>query len=214
MGRINLIKLDTDLSKLGNPMGWDLEINGKPYDVYRIEGFIHTIGGGNGENCNWACPAGEKPTFQNLIEFDGEAPTWGIMFDQVNRIKTKWDETRIEKSGRCWITRNGANFYNIPTRDMDFGLATARHKLVMLMESPINIGMRGWKEELRGRKIWWRDQPAIVQYVSQDNELYIVPDETSHFSSPPSFGPPGSYSRYEDGLFADLLSPNVGWFRD
>ena len=52
-----------------------------------LMGTIIPFGGKFSENCYWACPAGKKPTYKNLIEFNGDAPTWGIVFDRSNYTK-------------------------------------------------------------------------------------------------------------------------------
>lgn len=213
MAKIKLIDKDTDLSKLKKPIGWDLEIKGMPYDVYRVDGYNHTIGGKWGENCYWACPAGEVPTCENLIEFNGDAPTWGVTFDRINYIKSKWDETSVECNGECWITRNGKKFYRIPARYMDYGLAKAQHLLVQLLEEcPLWLSERNWKENAIGRKIWYHEQPTIIQSVTSDNELWIIPDGIDCFKAPAYWD--GDYDDYEDGLITELLSPNIYWFRD
>lgn len=215
MADIKLIDENTDLSNLKKPYGWDLEIEGTPYDVYRIDGFVHSIGGKWGENCFWACPVGEIPTHENLIEFNGDAPTWGIKFDRRNYIKCKWDETSVEANGTCWITRNGKDFYNIPARYMDYGLAKAQHLLVSLLEEcPLYLSERTWKEQAIGRKVWYEGQPAKITRITEDNELWIVPDGIEKFVAPPHWGTDFDYDDYEDGLRVELLSPNINWYRD
>lgn len=196
MADIKLINEQTDLSKLRNPLKWDLEINGVPYDIYRVEGYNHTIGGKYGENNLWACPSGEKPTYQNLIEFDGDAPTWGVTFDRVNYIKSKWDETEVRCNGVCWITRNGKKFYRISGRYMDYALAKAQYYLVKLQEElPLWISERGWEQQAEGMKIYYYGKPAVIKYVTSSNELMLdVEDEGSEC--------------------VDLLDPHIRWFRD
>lgn len=215
MTEIRLVDENTDLSKLKKPIGWDLEIKGVPYDVYRVDEYVHTIGGRQGENCYWACPAGETPTYENLIEFNGDAPTWGVTFERNNYIKSKWDETSVECNGNCWITRNGKKFYHIPARYMDYGLAKAQHLLVQLLEEcPLYLSERNWEEQAIGRKIWYHGQPAMIKRITSDNELWIVPDGIDEFKAPAHWGEDMDWSDYADGLRVDLLSPNIYWFRD
>lgn len=215
MAEIKLIDSSTDLSGLKKPVGWDLEINGMPYDVYRVEGFVHSIGGKWGENCYWACPMGENPSHENLIEFSGDAPTWGVTFERNNYIKHKWDETSVECNGNCWITRNGKKFYHVPGRYMDYGLAKAQYLLVQLLEEcPLYLNERDWREQALGRKIWYHDQPAMIQRITNDNELYIISDGIDEFKAPAHWGEDMDWSDYSDGLRTDLLSPNIYWFRD
>lgn len=213
MSEIKLIDKNTDLSNLKKPVGWDLEIKGIPYDVYRVDGYAHTIGGKWGENCYWACPAGHTPTHDNLIEFNGDAPTWGIVFDRNNYIKSKQDETSVECNGSCWITRNGKKFYQIPARYMDYGLAKAQHLLVQLIEEcPLYLSERNWEWQAIGRKIWYENQPAKIVGITQDNELWIEPDGIERFEAPASWEEM-DWSDYEDGLRVELLSPHISWFR-
>ncbi|EMN7726839.1 hypothetical protein WB980_000083 [Bacillus cereus] len=214
MARIKLIDETTDLSQVRRPIGWDLEVNCVPYDVYRIDGYNHTLGGKLSENCYWACPAGEKPTYKNLIEFNGDAPTWGVVFDRSNYTKTKWDETSVECNGICWITRNGKKFYSIPARYMDYGLAKAQYILVKLLEEcPLWLSERNWKEKAIGRKIWYENQPAKITRINDENELWIEPDGIPLFKAPAHWNH-DDYSDYENGLRVDLLSPHIYWYRD
>lgn len=107
---IKLIKEDTILSKL-ILCSWDVVIDGVPYYVVKIPGYVHTIGGRYGHNDLWAYPRSEKPTYENLIEFDcGQPVCWGIQYTPVNFSATKWAETSSRTLGRIDITRNGEIF--------------------------------------------------------------------------------------------------------
>ena len=195
MSEIKLIKSDTDLSKI-YLTNYDLVMYGKPYNVYRVHGYNHTIRGHEPIDL-WACPSDEEPTYENLIQFNGEAPTWGVMFDQTNYIKSKWDETEVRSSGKCWITRNGEKFYNVGGRTMDYALAKAQYFLVRLFEEhPFYFNERNWKEQAIGMKIWYDGEPAVVGGFNSSNEIEVVDEE-------------GNFITY-----ADLLSDWIRWYRD
>ena len=69
MSEIRLITEDTDIDSLKmSKMDWDVEVQGVPYQVVRIEGYIHSIGGRWGENNLWMYPRFEIPTYDNLVE--------------------------------------------------------------------------------------------------------------------------------------------------
>ena len=90
MQSIRLIDRDTDISKLKmRQMNWDTVINEKPYFVVLIEDYIHTIGGKYGNNNLWAYPRNEKPSCENLIQFDGEPVCWGINYAPYNHARYK-----------------------------------------------------------------------------------------------------------------------------
>lgn len=195
MTNIKLIKPDTDLSKI-RLTNLDLVLYDKPYNVYRVEGYNHTIRGYEPINL-WTCPSDEEPTYQNLIQFSGKAPTWGITFEETNYIKSKWYETEIRKSGVCWITRNGEKFYCVTGRDMDYCLAKAQYFLVRLMEEiPFYFHERNWQQQAIGMKIWYDNKPAVIGGFSSDNEIRIV-DENDNFIG-----------------YEDMLSSWIKWFRD
>jgi hypothetical protein len=216
---------DTDFSKIDKTKyNWDLVINGKPYDIWRLDGFIHLIGGKYGNNDLWCCPADEEPSFENLIGFDGEAPTWGIQASKGNYVKTKWGDTECRGGGGWTITRNGVPFYEGGCRDLEYGLSKAQAELVKIQEHPIGFGMRDWEDELVGRHIYYHEQPAIITSVIGDGQLcaMIAPDK--QFTE--WFKPHCWYSE-SDGDFGwdeewqsmgaikdDLLILHIWWFRD
>lgn len=194
MSEIKLIKKDTDLSGIYRTKH-DLVMYEKQYDVYKVEGYNHTIRGYEPINL-WACPSDEEPSYENLIQFNGNAPTWGVTFDQTNYMSDSWGETEVRGSGKCWITRNGEKFYNIGGRDMAYALSKAQYFLVrMWEESPLYFNERDWKEQAIGEKIWYDGEPAIIGGFSSENEMKIV-SEDGHFIT-----------------YADLLSKYVKWFR-
>ena len=46
MADIKLIEKDTNISELKmSKMHWDVMLHGKPYQVVKIKGYVHTIGG-------------------------------------------------------------------------------------------------------------------------------------------------------------------------
>lgn len=191
---IKLIKKDIDLSNIGQPMGWDLEVGGKPYDIYRVGGYIPTKGGDFEIKCYWACPAGEKPTYENLIAFDGDAPSWGVTFDTHNYIENKHGEKEILASTRCWITRNGKKFLSVPTKNIEHALDKVHSDLVKLLEKlPLCVNHRGWEEKAKGKPIYYREKPAVIEYVTPDNRLMLQVEG-------------------EGSKCVEILSPLIGWY--
>lgn len=213
MSQFKSIDKNTDLSNL-SPMGWDAVVHGINYDVYNVEGYIHTVGGRWGENSLWACPSDVKPTHRNMVAFLGEAPLWGISFDKLHYHKTKWGETSVEVGSKCHITRNGKPFYEITGRDMSYCLSKAQYYLVKLQEElPLNINFRNWEKEAEGRKIWYYGQPAIISKVLGECRLLIVPDnETGVFETPAGWTD-CEWGEYKESAVTDLLSNEIDWYR-
>ena len=87
MSEIRLITEDTDIDSLKmSKMDWDVEVKGVPYQVVRIEGYIHSIGGRWGENNLWMYPRFEVPTYGNLVEYccNNCGVCWGIKYEPHN----------------------------------------------------------------------------------------------------------------------------------
>ena len=85
---------------------WDLVIGREPYDVYRLEGYRHSLGG-RWEDL-YCVPTGEVPTTDNLLPYCGDhAPKYSVLWEPTLYIKNKWDSTSVESSGHFQILRNG-----------------------------------------------------------------------------------------------------------
>jgi len=213
MTEINTIKKDTDLSKTKKILfGWDFVLNGRPYDVWCIPGFCHSIGGRLCINELWACPSDEKPTYENLIEFSGEAPAWGIRVEERNHAKTKWDATRVRHNTRAVITRNGKPFYEFFVNGFEYALAKAQKELCDIQEHPVCFAMRDWRSEVLQRKVLYNNQPGTITRVSiPDFYVWIEPGESDGFKCPPWWSN-NDWEEYKDGLYVPILSEGIWWF--
>lgn len=157
----------------------------------------------------------EGPTRDNLIDFDGSAPSWSIAFEETNYFR----KGEIRQGGRCTIFRNSQKFYEVGAREMGFGLAKAQSILMHLQEHPLNFFSRNWKEELIGRKVWYQTDPAIVESIIEDQGcVMLIPDA----DCVPIFQP-SPWQVEDDGtMFGDddntsakceYLYEKIGWFR-
>ncbi len=225
MSDIKLLTKETDFSELDiRKLGWDLEFDNKPYNVYGISHYCHTIGGKYGNNDYYCCPAGEKPYYDNLMAFDGKAPIWGVEYKQKNSYRVKWGEVSVQFRGTCTITRNGKAFYSFGAREMEYGLSRAQVLLVEIQEHPIQFHNRNWREEAINREIYYCNQPAIITEISESlgGEICvkIVPDKNfiNIFSKPPWMKEDHELEYYEEayrgGVKDDILTNNIYWYRE
>ncbi|MEN8907922.1 MAG: hypothetical protein ABF289_18375 [Clostridiales bacterium] len=208
MAEIKLIDKNTDFTKLKMElMKWDTYSNKEYYDVYRIENHFHSIGGKWGNNNYWASPRGEKPTYDNLIEFSGVICSWGMRFYESNFIKTKWNETEMNDIVKFEITRNDKIFYDFIVRDIEYGIAKARKIMIEIHEHPIPFNEQNFEKQIVGRKIKWMDKPSVIESYSINWNLIVVPDgwdirEYRH------------YEGGEESISEDLFDNSIDWFRD
>ena len=214
MAEIKLItKEDFPLTKY-RLLDWDVVVRGVPYQIVRIEGYVHTLGGhldyGDG-NDFWAYPLGEEPSYENLIEFNGvPGATWGIEYESTNYIKSKWDETEILKGRKLIITRNGESFYD---EYLTFHQAIAYVKDGLLDMHPLELNSRDYDKKAIGRKVWWRSEPGIITWC-RNGRVGISPDGIEKFSVPKEFEGDSYYEDHEPEVVTSIFDNHIWWFRD
>ena len=216
MCEINLIEKDSIIPK-ASPLDWDLEIQGRPYYIVRLKGFVHTIGGHWGENNLWAYPRDEEPCYENLIQFDTNSPVlWGIEYKPSHYIKCKWGESEIRRGSSLIITRNGKPFDEIRYGGINYGIDKARVRISDYGNHPLNLDTIDFDKKMKGRKIWWRSQPAkIERFVWGQGCVIIVPDGIEKFETPAEFRDDDLMNDGEnDCVKAHILNKHIWWFRD
>ena len=216
MAEIRLIKKEDIPDLKFRKLDWDVVVYGKPFQVIRVEGFVHTIGGhldwGDGNNL-WAYPLGEEITHENLLEFDGEpGATWGLEYTPTNYCKVKWDEAEIRRGRKLIITRNGKPFYD---GLMTFHQAIAYVKDGLLDEHPLDLNERDFDKKCIGRKVWWRSEPAVItRYVKGQACVILKPDGIEKFTVPAEFAK-REPDYYADGdVKTNIFDRNIWWFRE
>lgn len=210
MADIRLIKPDTDLSKY-RPLPWDVVIHNRPYYVIDIPGYVHTIGGQYGENSYWAYPRDEKPTYENLIEFDCSYPVcWGIRYEPHNYTKCKWDECRASSAISCVITRNGEDFCKVHG-----GLAKAQWLIDEINEHPLGFNEIDFDKKMIGRKVWWRSEPGVItQWISGQGCVIIEPDGIERFRTPAEFVGDDFMDNEGPDIKTSIFDKHIWWFRE
>lgn len=210
MQSIRLIDRNTDISKLKMcQMYWDTVINREPYFVVLIEGYIHTIGGKYGNNNLWAYPRNEKPSFKNLIQFDGEPVCWGINYAPYNHARYRHGEFEARTIGNVFITRNGEKFC-----DVRGSIERAKCMIDDFLEHPMNLNKIDFDKNVIGRKVWWRSEPAVVtSYISGQACVILEPDGITQFTTPAEFADDGCEYYFDGDVKADILDKHIWWFR-
>jgi hypothetical protein len=212
---IKLITKETNLNEVKlHPYNWDAVCykNTVFLDVYKIEGYYHCIGGKYGNNDLWCCPRNEKPTFDNLAEFNGNACNWDFEIKQENYTKSKWNETEVLCTNLVIIRRNGKRFYSFSCRDLEYGAHKAMVLITDIQEHPISFSHINYENEILNRKIYWKHMPSIIRSYSMDGNLGIVPDED--LITPEEFSKKVLGDFDGNMVMEDLFAPSIDWFRE
>lgn len=214
MVEINLINKENFNEIEYTKLKWDVVMNGIPYQVIRVPGHVHTIGGkldwGEGNNL-WAYPLNEELSPNNILEFDGHpGARWGFRYEPTNYYKNKWDEPSIEAGRRLIITRNDEVFYD------EF---MTMHEMMayvldgMLNDHPLNLNERDYDKNCIGRKVWYRSQPALIASFTKGRACVTLVPDGQPFKCPPEYSD-DTYC-YEDGeVFTSIFDKHIYWFRD
>lgn len=214
-----------DLSKLIIvKVDWDIVINKIPQQLVKIKGRAHGEGGEYGINEYYVYPLNEEMTVDNLTPYWGikGGVAWGIYFEYKNSFihgNGFHKNDQIRENGRCWITRNGEKFCEVPGRKHEYALAKAQTLLIELEECSIPIFSRNWEEKIIGRKIWYYNQPAIVERICDgQGAMILIPDGINKFEPQP--WQVDEDETKEEWIMecgscvkVDLLSSSIWWFR-
>lgn len=216
MAEIKLINKDTDIQSLKmSKIDWDVVINEREYQMVRIEGYVHSIGGRFTENNVWLYPRDEEPSYENLIEYSGfneGGICWGIKYEPRYYTKTKYDETECRRTSGAMITRNGKDFYL--SNSMDEAIYIINRKLG---DHPLNLHEYKFDKKMIGRKVWWRSEPGVItSWIGNGQACVIIePDGIDKFTTPAEFAEEDGDMYYEDGFVkADIFDNHIWWFRD
>lgn len=211
---VNLITETTNIEALNMELkNWDAEIGGVLYQVVRIKGHVHTVGGRYGACDLWAYPRAEKPTFKNLIQFNAYNPVaWGLTCKPKNYM---CHENEARNSSIVTVTRNGMKFMTCAARGMNAGIDEARIAISKFTKHPLCLNSIDYDKNAVGRQIYYRGIPAIItRFLKEQASIMIKADAAI------AVGPLPIYS-YEIGvtlnkdneLKVDILDPDIAWYR-
>lgn len=219
MVSIRLIKPEDIPTLKYRKLDWDVEVGGVPYQVIEVDGFAHSAGGkldyGNG-NCYWAYPLSDgEPTKDNLLEYYGHrGACWGIVYDEIEHIRHKWDEGEIESGRKLIITRNGKPF-------IDCCCEFTVHEAMALVfdgkldEHPLHLNKRNFDTECIGRKIWYYSQPAYISnFFTDDARILIEPDGKDYFDTLPEHKGDDLWDDTMSSVCTSIFDPHIWWWRD
>ena len=147
-----------------------------------------------------------------IEEFDGHLILTRVEIEEYNYLKQSGlsgDEVR--KGGTCRIFFNGKQVYEFFFREVERAFHRAASVVDALKESPSSM----WEsEKLLGRKIYYRDHPAIITSVIAEQGCIIVEPDGCVFSTPPWALQDGYPAGNSQSVKTEVISPDIWWFRD
>ncbi len=212
-----------------NYYDWDIKIRKKQLKVYSSSVCYHSQGG-TGDNNLWCIEEGLEHIPENFNKFEGKHILWGMRCSPENYYR----KGSLKTSFTSMITRNGKDFYEVRGNNFDYVYTNIRNTIYKLDDFVIGFHQTDWLQQIEGRKIWWRNYPAIIKdFVSPRGCVTIIPDEKEmskkfnikqqkHYLEHNKVYFPAARWEKEDfgndfseehSILTDLFDPNIDWFR-
>ena len=188
-------------------------IDGKKMWVYR-RNEEHQDGERNGTPNNWWLKYDRSDGYYDWVPWVDKLtkrPCFEIKIREGNHMKYKWDEWNIKGGVYCEIILNGEKVYEFRARDIEYVMAKATVLKNQILEHPFDFTN---PDEMVGRKVYYREQPAIVERVILDQGCVILKkDGTGNFSKPAYWDDEMDWEE-ESTVKEEIFSDHIWWFRD
>jgi hypothetical protein len=146
-----------------------------------------------------------------IEDFSGHYTSIRVEVETYNYMKeSEVSGDEVRKGGGYKIMFNGRTVADGFGREIEHMLHTVERRITELLEHPLRPGRDGWEEEAIGRKVYWNHVPAIIQRVTSDGDLILVPEGDVDFWMP--YWDEG-YEEYRRSMKTELTSPSVWWYR-
>ena len=200
---------------------FDILIRDEKYGVWDRPDKEHNYGKDNGGSPTWWLKyetgmQGEKKKVEWIpyIDRGTNRPCWDINITQQNYMKYKWDEWDLRSNTHCNILCNRQKVYEFGCNDLGYAFAKAHQLIVKLSEHPFNFSD---PESEIGRKIWYHEQPAIIDSLMLDQGcMMIKKDGEGGFNMKRPWDDndmPNNWNGASE-VKDDFLAPTIYWFRN
>ena len=210
-------------------LDWDIVLYSTPYYGYHFEPDFdklpnHMIDIDKWFICRRDCP--EDEIVNNLVEASRKdmGLRWKIEVEEHLHVKCKWEDEDLRRTCSLKIYRNDKLFYEEGCGTRQRGMRIAENLIEDWQCHVLDIGTIDFDTKMIGRKVWFRDEPAIVEsFCWGSASVNLIPDKDAgceKFSRPKRYqrdiddGMYDYWPEYEYGLIVPLNSHDVDWFRD
>lgn len=187
-------------------------VDGRKMWVYKRE-KTHEDGERNGTPNNWWLMYEKRDGLYSWIPWVDKItkrPCFEFRVRENNYVKFKWDEHDIRGGVFCEIYLNGDKVYEFGARDVEYALARAAVLKSEIMECPFDFTS---PDEEIGRKVYYKDEPAIIEMAILDQGCVVLKKDASGNFKKPVWDDEG-WQDEDSTVKEDILSDHIWWFRD
>lgn len=192
------------------------KVNDKAFDTAtvgteRVELFFGEHPHSRQDNSTYA-----RASNGEVIGFSGHRWPVSIEVEEYNYLKSSGlSGDEIRRGCQARIKIDGRHVYTLnEARDHAAALTRLPDIIARLLEHPVRL----WREEdlatLVGRRVFYRDQPAIVKRWDVEYGVFVAPESGEFRSAPWSHRDDVEDDEITEGVYCDVLSPRIYWWRD
>lgn len=146
--------------------------------------------------------------------FNGHRLIHEIRLREYNYLKESYlSGNEVRKGGEGKIYINGYCCGKFFFRDVMEALLEARNLIVKIHGHPIQIWKKEERDKLVGRKVWWREEPAIITMFLDDACVVMEPDGIEKFK-PTAYRDEIDDEEDQFRVKNTIHSPHIWWYRD
>ena len=146
------------------------------------------------------------------MEFDGHRILIGVIIEPENYLKeSELSGNEIRKGGTAKILADGEVVFEFFFRDTQWALLHAHHVIGELREHSSGWLLAKERVKLIGRKVFYREHPAVITHLIVDQGCLILGPEGDKFPRP-VYADEDSYEP-EREIKIEVNSPHIWWFR-
>lgn len=150
----------------------------------------------------------------NIEGFSGHRLLHEITFEDYNYLKDSWlSGSEVRPAGMCKIKINGFLCEEFFYRDVKEALVRARQRLSDIHDHSIRIWDEEERKKLVGRKIYYREVPAVITNFIDSQACVIIKTESGEPFPPTPYKIEEGEDDSEDSVKETIYSPYIWWWR-
>ncbi len=148
------------------------------------------------------------------VGFDGHRILIGVEITASNYLKDSYySGSEVRKGGSGKITADGEAVFEFFTRDTRGALLRAHHLIGELSDHSSGWLMKEERDRLVGRKVFYREVPAIITALVVDQGCVMISTEDGKPFPPPVYRDAEDEDERESSIKDEVLSPHIWWHR-
>lgn len=151
----------------------------------------------------------------DVVGFDGHRIEIDVNIKMRNYLKSShYSGDEVRKGGSCQIIADGEAVFEFFARDAQGALLRAHHLITELSEHSSGWLMKSERDKLVGRKVFYREVPAVVTRLILDQGCMILSTESGQPFPPPVYATKGDDDDERDpDVKVEVTDPNIWWHR-